>query len=542
LTKATHRMIDGASINVKDYGAVGDGVTDDTVAIQAAFDLVHTTTSASYPSNRNGAADATNIYFPPGVYVTSAPLNLGKADNFMYWTTLEMHGATIESTYVGSDAALILWTPYNCVFNGMGVFCDGATAIKVNNSRNSKYQDVYVGSSSTTSTSKTLHLRGVQFNNSWNNISFNQNVGMAKPQWSLYVDCTTPILPYAWAAAPVNSFTDLHIANSMNAMYFENASRITLLNLEHEGFDAALAPGVSQFINCGQIIMAETHGESFPSGANQFYFEDCSHVQLRNIKMGSNYHHIKFKNCRNLNVDGLYGGGTVFYEGVNTDVSIKNVRVYRGGTREVFKEDSVGYLKRFYARNIFIRDASDLNDIGQMPLITSGTYSSADNWITNERALDAAGSITTYHFTSVNDAAYTDVSPLGYIESVFTIDSAASYPYLLQTFDNTKLSGKETKAMFVACFKVDNLPAGFTSGSQSIGLQNSSPIQDAFYGSFWVRVGDWALSYTYCEFDTADTETRMVWSYNNSFAVGTKFLFGGSTIYAGSEIKLPFID
>jgi hypothetical protein len=53
LTKATNRMISGAQANVLDYGATGDGVTDDTVAIKAAL------------------AATGNIYFPTGTYIVT---------------------------------------------------------------------------------------------------------------------------------------------------------------------------------------------------------------------------------------------------------------------------------------------------------------------------------------------------------------------------------------------------------------------------------------------------------------------------------------
>lgn len=57
LTKAHNRMIDGAEVNAKDFGAVGNGVTDDTAAIQAAMNFA-----------RDNNLD---LYIPAGVYVVT---------------------------------------------------------------------------------------------------------------------------------------------------------------------------------------------------------------------------------------------------------------------------------------------------------------------------------------------------------------------------------------------------------------------------------------------------------------------------------------
>lgn len=57
LTKVSYSMIDGAPVNVKDFGAVGDGVTDDTAAIVAAYNSIAATGGTLYFPNENG-----NVY------------------------------------------------------------------------------------------------------------------------------------------------------------------------------------------------------------------------------------------------------------------------------------------------------------------------------------------------------------------------------------------------------------------------------------------------------------------------------------------------
>lgn len=53
ITKVSYSMIAGAVVNIKDFGAVGDGTTDDSAAIQAAI---------------NSTNDFIQVYMPPGTY------------------------------------------------------------------------------------------------------------------------------------------------------------------------------------------------------------------------------------------------------------------------------------------------------------------------------------------------------------------------------------------------------------------------------------------------------------------------------------------
>jgi hypothetical protein len=62
LTKVTYSMIDGTLVNAKDFGAVGDGIADDTAAIQAAISYVQSVGSGT-------------VTLPQGVYkITSTIL------------------------------------------------------------------------------------------------------------------------------------------------------------------------------------------------------------------------------------------------------------------------------------------------------------------------------------------------------------------------------------------------------------------------------------------------------------------------------------
>lgn len=94
LTKAHNRMIENAPINVKDLGAVGDGVADDTAALQAALDRAETT--------------PTPIYIPAGTYRLTSGLVYNET---AYGKGLQLTGDGMYQSVLKMDAnSQILFT------------------------------------------------------------------------------------------------------------------------------------------------------------------------------------------------------------------------------------------------------------------------------------------------------------------------------------------------------------------------------------------------------------------------------------------------
>jgi len=73
-TARTQHDKNADTVSVKDYGAVGNGISDDTIAIQAAVDALPASTLTSDPTRYSGGGGT--VYLPAGTYLVSSPVIL----------------------------------------------------------------------------------------------------------------------------------------------------------------------------------------------------------------------------------------------------------------------------------------------------------------------------------------------------------------------------------------------------------------------------------------------------------------------------------
>jgi hypothetical protein len=119
-TGAVPRLIESKLqdvVSVRDFGAVGDGSTDDTAAIQASLDA--------------WVANEGSLIFPQGNYIITQPLVVTFSTNRTGRTLISGYGATIDATSVTGDALTFTITGAqtlvrNLVIEGLQINADQA--------------------------------------------------------------------------------------------------------------------------------------------------------------------------------------------------------------------------------------------------------------------------------------------------------------------------------------------------------------------------------------------------------------------------------
>jgi parallel beta-helix repeat protein len=117
LTKVTYSMIEGASINVSDYGAVGDGTTDDATALNAAIQasitsngqvyFPHSATNVYLINSSLVIPSNTTLYFAPNVTIklkNGANCAILKNSDFVGGNTnIKVYGGIFDSNKVNQS-------------------------------------------------------------------------------------------------------------------------------------------------------------------------------------------------------------------------------------------------------------------------------------------------------------------------------------------------------------------------------------------------------------------------------------------------------
>lgn len=121
LTKAHNRMIADAVVNVKDYGALGDGTNNDTAAIQAAIDAVTSGGTVYFPAGTYRIARTVGTDDRWGIKITNSNVTLrgDQATLRRFDTDISTYTLAYPIAFVGTPDSNVASATESVVFDGL---------------------------------------------------------------------------------------------------------------------------------------------------------------------------------------------------------------------------------------------------------------------------------------------------------------------------------------------------------------------------------------------------------------------------------------
>ena len=312
LTKAHNRMIESAAVSVKDFGALGDGSTDDTTAIQAAIDSL---------------AEGGRLLFPVGTFKITSTLSITNFRPFV----MEGSGndpATVPSWATGDGS-----DPSGTVLKFDGV----SKAIEISNGYWPAYMDLsnvvienlrIDGNSTSTDGVYGLNRPNAiikntticNFTNAGIILDRNafywhvSNVEIFSTKYGIYSDDTDP--HYAPGSASINGTNVENVwihDTTHECVYLKEAGAFTFSNsvLESAG-SAAVNVGAMRIEDCQMISIVGIYTEQVYG--NSLTIDTCTNLSVSNctfktkqLDPATEEYGIFIKDSNNVRVNNITG-------------------------------------------------------------------------------------------------------------------------------------------------------------------------------------------------------------------------------------------
>jgi hypothetical protein len=336
-----------ATYDVRIYGAVGDGETDDTAAIQAALDAA---------KHAGGGV----VYMPPGVYKLTTTITLADASCItlcgagMGKSTLYMPAAIFNNTVMGTYGATSmalecvggLVSPYTpadnitlCDFTVESEISDGRALYPLR-ARNVERMNVL-----------RVEIFGVPTGTL---LSFDSIVGGEIAHCYLH-DCTTAVTTYTGAGQTTAIQTDDNRIGSLLACKGLHIHHNNIEDIDMSGDALPSANMQTDGINLGQAVDPPQHGHNIHDNYIRNVGEgiDCFSSEC-------NIHGNEFVDCYNLGIKLIHGARRNHIHG-NVIMRPGYVGLYCGGSN--YLNDGVtGAVEDNYFHDNTIHDVNSIGD------------------------------------------------------------------------------------------------------------------------------------------------------------------------------------